>query len=166
MLREAVKEMQGAKIIPSLNPEIEFPEDAFLPEEYVEDGFQRVALYQKLSRCTEVVQVDELGKELLDRFGQLPTSAEVLLQTMVCRIIAARLGFQKVAIVGNLLNLQYSEMHIPEKEEMGILVGKFKRPMRFLYAKPLQMVVELNPPKSGDSHALIAQAAQILRDLL
>ncbi len=166
MLREAVKEMQGAKIIPSLNPEIEFPEDAFLPEEYVEDGFQRVALYQKLSRCTEVVQVDELGKELLDRFGQLPTSAEVLLQTMVCRIIAARLGFQKIAIVGNLLNLQYSEMHIPEKEEMGILVGKFKRPMRFLYSKPLQMVVELNPPKSGDSHALIAQSAQILRDLL
>jgi len=187
MLREAVKEMQGAKIIPPLNPEIDFPEDAFIPEEYVEDGFQRVALYQKLARCTEVTQVDELGKELVDRFGQMPPSAEVLLHTMLSRVAAQRLGFQKVAIQGNLLNLQYAEMHVPEKEELGALMAKFKRPMRFLYAKPLQMLVELGSshparsvefakanskatslttPKSGDSHALIAQAAQILRDLL
>jgi transcription-repair coupling factor (superfamily II helicase) len=166
MLREAVKEMQGAKIIPPLNPEIEFPEDAFIPEQYVEDGFQRVALYQKLARCSEVSQVDELGKELLDRFGQLPPSAEVLLLTMVSRVIAQKLGFQKVVVHGNLLNLQYAEMHVPEKEDLGTLVPKFKRPMRFLYSKPLQMVVELNPPKSGDSHAAILQAVQIMRDLL
>ncbi len=85
---------------------------------------------------------------------------------MLSRVIAQKLGFQKVAIQGNLLNLQYAEMHVPEKEELGALMAKFKRPMRFLYAKPLQMLVELNPPKSGDSHAAIAQSAQILRDLL
>ena len=166
MLREAVKEMQGAKIIPPLNPEIEFPEDAFIPEEYVEDGFQRVALYQKLARCSELAQVDELRVELVDRFGQLPLSAEVLLHSMFSRVVAQKLGFQKVVVQGNLLNLQYSEMHTPEKEILGALVAKFKRPMRFLYTKPLQLVVELNPPKSGDSHAAIAQAAQILRDLI
>ena len=38
--------------------------------------------------------------------------------------------------------------------------------MRILYTQPLQMVVELNPPRSGDTHALIAQAAQVLRDLV
>ncbi|MDQ3001446.1 MAG: DEAD/DEAH box helicase, partial [Fibrobacterota bacterium] len=166
MLREAVKEMQGAKIIPPLNPEIEFPEDAFIPEEYVEDGFQRVALYQKLARCTEPGQIADLGKELLDRFGQIPPSVQVLLDTMIARVAAQRLGFQKVVLQGNLLNLQYAEMHVPEKEELGALMAKFKRPMRFLYSKPLQMLVELNPPRSGDTHALIAQAAQILRDLL
>jgi hypothetical protein len=57
-------------------------------------------------------------------------------------------------------------MHVPEKEELGGIVKKFKRPMRFLYTQPLQMLVELNPPTKGDTHALIAQAAQILRDLV
>jgi transcription-repair coupling factor (superfamily II helicase) len=166
MLRETVKEMQGAKIIPPLNPEIEFPEDAFIPEQYVEDGVQRVALYQKLTRCSEPSQINELGQELLDRFGQIPPSVQVLLDSMTARVVAQKLGFQKVVLQGNLLNLQYAEMHVPEKETLGELMAKFKRPMRFLYAKPLQMVVELNPPKSGDSHAAIAQAAQILRDLL
>ena len=37
-------------------------------------------------------------------------------------------------------------MHVSEKEALGELVKKFKRPMRFLYTQPLQMVVELNPP--------------------
>ncbi len=166
MLREAVKEMQGAKVIPPLNPEIEFPEDAFIPEEYVEDGFQRVALYQKLARCSEVPQLDELAKELVDRFGQLPQSVSALIAMMIARVVAQKLGFQKVVLNGNLLNLQYAEMHVPEKEELGELVKKFKRPMRFLYAKPLQMLVELNPPTRGDTHALIAQAAQILRELV
>jgi transcription-repair coupling factor (superfamily II helicase) len=166
MLREAVKEMQGARVIPPLNSEIEFPEDAFIPEEYVEDGLQRVALYQKLARCTEVSQIDEVGRELLDRFGQMPPSVQVLLDSMVARVAAQTLGFQKVALNGNLLNLQYAEMHVPEKEELGELVKKFRRPMRFLYTKPLQMLVELNPPRSGDTHATIAQSAQILRDLL
>ena len=166
MLREAVKELQGAKVLPPLNPEIEFPEDAFIPEEYVEDGFQRVALYQKLARCSEPSQVDELEKELIDRFGQLPESAVVLLRSMLARVVAQKLGFQKVVLQGTLLNLQYHEMHVPAKEEMGELVAKFKRPMRFLYTQPLQMVVELNPPKRGDTHGAIAQAAQVLRDLL
>ncbi|HKP94261.1 MAG TPA: transcription-repair coupling factor, partial [Fibrobacteria bacterium] len=166
MLRETVKEMQGAKVLPDLNPEIEFPEDAFIPEEYVEDGLQRVALYQKLARCTETSQIDEVGRELLDRFGQVPASVQVLLDSMTARVAAQRLGLQKVILQGNLLNLQYAEMLVPEKEELGRLVAKFKRPMRFLYAKPLQMVVELNPLRKGDTHAAISQAAQILRDLL
>jgi transcription-repair coupling factor (superfamily II helicase) len=166
MLREAVQELKGARQLPPLNPEIEFPEDAFIPEEYVEDGFQRVALYQKLARCTEPAQVDELEQELLDRFGQLPQSAVVLLRSMMARLAAQKLGFQKVVLQGNLLNLQYHEMHVPAKESMGELVAKFKRPMRFLYTQPLQMVVELNPPRRGDTHAAIAQAAQVLRDLV
>jgi transcription-repair coupling factor (superfamily II helicase) len=166
MLREAVKELQGAKVLPPLNPEIEFPEDAFLPEEYVEDGFQRVALYQKLARCSEVAQVDEMEQELKDRFGQIPPAAAVLLHTMLARVAAQKLGFQKVVLQGNMLNLQYAEMRAPEKAELGGLVGRCKRPMRILYTQPLQLAVEMNPPRKGDAHAAIAQAAQVLRDLL
>ena len=125
-----------------------------------------MALYQKLARCSEPAQVDELEKELVDRFGQLPESALVLLRSMHARVAAQKLGFQKVVLQGNLLNLQYHEMHVPSKEDMAALVTRFKRPMRFLYTQPLQMVVELNPPRKGDTHAAIAQAAQVLRDLL
>ncbi len=166
MLREAVRELQGARVLPPLNPEIDFPEDAFLPEAYVEDGFQRVALYQKLARCSEPSEIDEMEKELADRFGQLPDPARVLLHTMIARIAAQKLGFQKVILDRNLLNMQYAEMHEPGKEQLAELTAKCNRPLRFLYSKPLQMVVELNPPKSGDTHAAIAQAARILRGLL
>ncbi len=166
MLRDAVREMQGQKVLPPLNPEVEFPEDAFLPEDYVEDGLQRTLLYQKLSRCSEPGQVDEMEKELIDRFGPVPRPAAVLLRTMLARVAAQQLGLQKITLEGNLLQLQYAPLREPEKPELAGLAARCPRPLRFLNTEPLQMVVELNPPRSGDAMAAISQAAQILRGWL
>ncbi len=163
MLRDAVKEMQGAKVLPPLDPEIEFPENAFIPEEYVEDGFQRVGLYQKIARCTELSQVDDMERELTDRFGQLPLAARILLHTMSAKIVGQKIGFRRIAVQKNLLQLQFSEMFEPEKEALGELVPKFKRPMRFVYQKPLQIVVELSGHNPAER---ITQANQVLRDLV
>ncbi len=163
MLQDAIKELQGQKMLPPLDPEIEFPENAFIPEEYVEDGFQRVALYQKLSRCTEGSQVDDMQQEFLDRFGKIPSPTQVLLDTMRVKLVAQILGFQKVNLNKNKLCLYYSEMYMPDKNGLSLLVPKFKRTMRFIYEKPLQILVELN----GENNLQrIQQAVQVLRDLL
>src|SRR6185295_9697553 len=78
MIQDAVKEMQGQKVLPPLNPEIEMPVDAFLSEEYVEDSLQRTTLYQKISRLSEFSEADEMRRELEDRFGVPPEPARML----------------------------------------------------------------------------------------
>jgi transcription-repair coupling factor (superfamily II helicase) len=136
-----------------------------LPEEYVEDGLQRTTLYQKIARLAEFAEAEEMRRELEDRFGPPPAPAHMLLRTVEARIAARKLGAQKAEIRENALVLHFSEAHMPERAELPALATRCKRPSRFLYGTPLQLRVELNPPRRGDAAALTEQAVETLRTL-
>ncbi len=164
MVRDATLEMQGATVRPPLNPEIEFPADAFLPEEYVEDPAQRTMLYQKIARLTEPAHVADIRAELEDRFGALPEEAAMLLQTVEARIASRTLGVRKTEVRENLLVLTFSDEHLPAREDLTLMASRVKLPYRFLTAsgEPLQFSVTLNPPRRGDPIALTRMATEVL----
>ncbi len=164
LLQDAVKELQGQKKLPPLQVEIDFPLDAYLPEEYVADGLTRTAVYQKLTRLEALPEIDDLDKEMKDRFGPLPEPAHALLQTMRARLVAQKRGFATVELQGPKLLLTFAEAYQPDQAGLAEMVPLFKRTMRFIATKPLQIAVELNPPK-GDHRQAIDQAIQVLRGL-
>ncbi len=163
MIQDAVKELQGQKVLPPLNPEIELPVDAFLPEEYVADSLQRTTLYQKISRLAEFAGAQEMSRELTDRFGNPPEPVRMLMLTVDTRIACQKIGFRKAEIRENALVLTFSETHMPESDELPALLSRCRRPSRFIYGTPLQLRIELNPPRRGDSVALTEQAVEALR---
>ena len=165
MVQEAVRELQGQKVLPPLNPEIELPVDAFLPEEYISDSLQRTTLYQKISRLSEFKEAEEMRHELADRFGQLPEPARMLMLTVDARIACKKIGFQKAEIRTNALLGTFSPTHIPERDALPEILSRCRRPARFIYGEPIQLRVELNPPKRGDATALAEQAAAVLREM-
>jgi transcription-repair coupling factor (superfamily II helicase) len=165
MIQEAVGELQGRKSKPPLHSEIELPVDAFLPEEYVEDSAQRTVLYQKISRLSNFTDAEEMRRELADRFGIPPEPARMLMLTVDARIACQRAGFHKAEIRENALVLTYSEIHMPERGELPGVLSRCRRPARFIYGTPLQLRVELNPPRRGDSVALTEQAVEVLKGI-
>ena len=73
----------------------------YLPESYVDDIGLRMTLYQRLASCESPDAVDELGRELIDRFGPLPLPAENLLAAMRLRALASRMGAESVYTQSN-----------------------------------------------------------------
>ena len=61
---------------------------AYLPLNYISDSRLRVEAYRKLAQVTEKRGLEELTRELRDRFGPLPRPADVLLQVAELKIIA------------------------------------------------------------------------------
>jgi transcription-repair coupling factor (superfamily II helicase) len=165
MVREATLEFEGKAPKPPLNPEIEFPADAFLPEEYIEDPAQRTTLYQKIARLMDASAVQEMRAELVDRFGDLPEEARILLLTVEARLACRTLGIRKAEIRENALLLVFSPEHLPDRDLLGALPMRAKFPTRFLYGsgdEPLQLRIDLNPPRRGDPIALTEMATQVL----
>jgi len=70
--------------------------DTRIPDSYVEDLAERLGLYRRLARLSDVEGVDALPDELRDRFGPVPKPALFLLQSIRARILAERCNVDSI----------------------------------------------------------------------
>jgi len=98
LLAEAVRELQGESTAAVVEPVVSVNAEGFLPDEYVPEVNQRLALYKRLAGARSDDAVAELRAELQDRFGPLPLAAEQLLDTVRIRVAARDLGIERVEV--------------------------------------------------------------------
>jgi transcription-repair coupling factor (superfamily II helicase) len=98
LLGEAVRELAAQSSAATVDPVVNASVEGFLPEEYVPEVNQRLALYKRLSGATDVESVADIRAELADRFGPLPAEAEQLLDVVRIRLAARPLAIEKVEI--------------------------------------------------------------------
>ncbi|MCH9627402.1 MAG: Transcription-repair-coupling factor [Chlamydiales bacterium] len=72
---------------------VEFPFDARLPDDYINETSLRMDLYQRLGDAEDGEEVDLIIEEVRDRFGPLPPEVEWLRCLSRLRIFAARNSF-------------------------------------------------------------------------
>jgi transcription-repair coupling factor (superfamily II helicase) len=72
-------------------PSVDLPVDAHIPTDYVEDTATRLAVYEKLVETTDPNQLDDLRRELEDRFGSTPQAVDDLLFVVLLRVRGAQL---------------------------------------------------------------------------
>jgi transcription-repair coupling factor (superfamily II helicase) len=86
--------------------EVELGVSALLPEDYVPDVHLRLVLYKRIAGADGPDGLRELKIELIDRFGLLPSQAEMLFRIAEIRQRAAALGIRRIeanAAGGHLL---------------------------------------------------------------
>jgi transcription-repair coupling factor (superfamily II helicase) len=96
LLAEAVRELAGASTPSTVDPVISVAVEGFLPDEYVPEVNQRLALYKRLAGATSDAEVADLRAELADRFGPLPAPADQLLDIVRIRVAARAVGIEKI----------------------------------------------------------------------
>lgn len=92
LLKRTVLAMQGK--IPSIlaDTKVEFLVDARLPDTYIHEANLRMEIYQRFGEAISVEEVDEIWKEIKDRFGKPPEAALWLYHLTRIRAFAARNG--------------------------------------------------------------------------
>jgi transcription-repair coupling factor (superfamily II helicase) len=96
LLAEAVRELKGEPAESSVEPVVSVNVEGFLPEDYVPEVNQRLALYKRLAGAASDADVADLRAELEDRFGPLPEPATQLLDIVRVRVAARALGVERV----------------------------------------------------------------------
>jgi len=114
LLKEAVDELQheqGAEdslvgeFVPDL-PRIELPLTAHIPEDYIPHMPSRLAIYQRVARLKDRVDIPILRQELRDRFGPTPEEVENLLTLADFRASAGGLGIESILQIGESYVMQ------------------------------------------------------------
>ncbi|MDR0726286.1 MAG: transcription-repair coupling factor [Prevotellaceae bacterium] len=81
--------------------------DANLPDEYVSNKAEKLRLYREIDSLENDEQVTVFRNELIDRFGTLPNEAEELLQGVMLRKYAIKLGFERAMLKNRLMFLYF-----------------------------------------------------------
>ena len=108
ILDEAIRELKRTEFKDVFKEEIQRQDDfvsdctidtdleILIPDEYVESITERLNLYSRLDNCETEQELEDLHKEMIDRFGPIPSEVEDLFLTVRCRKIAVELGFEKM----------------------------------------------------------------------
>jgi transcription-repair coupling factor (superfamily II helicase) len=123
LLEQAVR---GIKALPPAEPPpvtIDLPGDAWLPREYIADFRAKIDVYRRLARATDDAQIDDLAKELGDRFGPQPPEAVRLLDLARLRVAACAHGIDSIRRQQGLVVLTHHEPRAMLALRAGSTVG-------------------------------------------
>lgn len=72
--------------------------ELLFPDDYINNISERLNLYTQLNNVKNEEELEKFEAELVDRFGELPTQAEDLLNSVRIKWIAAAIGLEKIVM--------------------------------------------------------------------
>ena len=97
LLNEAVSEEKGEQAAPyELECLVDVQVQAHIPEYYIESLSQRLDIYRRISDIRTEEDASDVMDELIDRFGEPPTSVQGLIDVALIRNTAASLGIYEI----------------------------------------------------------------------
>jgi transcription-repair coupling factor (superfamily II helicase) len=105
LLEEAVAEIKGEAAEVKPEPRLLTDWSAFLPDDYVPDEHEKLALYRRLADTRELSLLDDLTLEMLDRFGQLPSPAIALVELRRLRLLGGEAGVESLRVFQNVTEM-------------------------------------------------------------
>jgi len=112
MLDTAIQSLKQGKEPDMQHPlgvatEINLHVPALLPDDYCHDIHERLVLYKRMANCADNDQLDDMQRELIDRFGLLPNPARALLDCHRLRIAAKPLGITRIDASADSIQVQF-----------------------------------------------------------
>lgn len=88
MLNEAVSQLKGEKEEADYATTIDLDIDAFIPESYIKNEYQKLDIYKRIAAIETEEEMDDMTEELIDRFGDLPKKVQQLLHIAALKSLA------------------------------------------------------------------------------
>nr|WP_242344240.1 transcription-repair coupling factor [Anaeromyxobacter sp. SG22] len=86
LLDEAVRELKGEPPREDIDPDVQLPVPAFIPDPYMPDVHQRLYFYKRLAQATTDEELDEVRAEIIDRCGDPPEELDALCDVMAVKV--------------------------------------------------------------------------------
>jgi transcription-repair coupling factor (superfamily II helicase) len=103
LIEQAVAELKGEVWQEEISPEISTDLPIFIPGGYIEESDVRLDIYKRLSSIKDKAELEEITREIEDRFGPLPREAANLLAMIRIKIGLKRIGSIRLDITDSFM---------------------------------------------------------------
>ncbi len=155
LLEEAVAEIRGAAAETRPEPRLLTDWSAYLPDDYIPDEHEKLALYRRLADTRSLDELDDLTLEMLDRFGQLPPPAVALFELRRLRVLGGAAGVESLRVFQEVAELSLRRPLTPA--EIRAVVGRLNFQVEFFSGREFGLRVR------GQDLALLNRARELLQ---
>ncbi|MDX1807493.1 MAG: transcription-repair coupling factor [Paenisporosarcina sp.] len=155
MLQEAIEEKQtGIKKVDKIDLEILLPYDAYLPDTYITDGFQKIQMYKRVKAVESEKEYEDLLDELLDRFGNMPLEAERLMRIARMKVWAKIAGVESIKEKSGQLIVKISPSGTASTNGATLVEASmtYGRTVGFQMDQNQQLLMTISEKNSGKFH--------------
>ena len=162
ILQDSVHQIQEETLAPELiqkrsprvDATVEADAEMYIPEDYIEAGNEKVLIYHRLLNLESIISIDNLSKELRDRFGPLPPEAVNLIEMVKIKKFASQRFIKQVKIFKNKMSITI-DSSITEKDgfiekELPRYINQEMAPLTFSQTEGFKVHVELKGKNSMD----------------
>ena len=161
LLEDTVKTLSGEKVEDIVDTRINLPIEAYLPDDYVPDSQQKVALYKKIAALAKKEHRSDLEAEMNDRFGKIPEPVEMLLDIAQLKHLCKELGIEGVTAGDGQIKITFDE------SKSGLdpiqLIQLIRQDRRLVLMPPARLMVKM---KGLAGKSLISAVKGILQRLI
>ncbi len=147
LLQESVAELKGEFLPgPKLETKINLDVPEYIPDEYIPEARQKVEIYAKISSLNSLEDLEDLRRELIDRFGSPDEEMQILLDVAEVRMRANSLGIERIyrEKSNRRINLQFNPEHTPDISKIEGLVKNSEVQLYFYQDKENRVSLKLN----------------------
>jgi transcription-repair coupling factor (superfamily II helicase) len=156
MLERAVRELQGETVAERPPAALHLGIDIKLPERYLPDVGDRLALYKRVAGARNPAEVDQLQAETEDRYGHLPPAGKNLFDLARLRLAADAAGVKTVDVAGERLQIRFHERPPLEPQRVIEMLARDRGSLT-----PSGMMILPAPEKASDRiqavHSILAR---------
>ena len=154
LLENAVRRLKQLPPRLCIDVDIDLPGSAYLPDSYVPDIRLKIDLYRRLRQVGRYDELEELRRELRDRFGAPPPPAQRLLELAELRLDAAVWQITAISMEGPHMVFRYADRRRAEQ------LARRRPDLRVVDERSCYLKVA---EQVGDPQALLATAKSVLR---
>ena len=125
LLKECMAELKGEHFNEIIDPDIQIPIDSSIPENYVPEIGLRLMIYKRLAASLDEHEIDEITRELEDRFGHAPESVQNLFVLMRIKCQLRRLGVRSAVASKTGVALTFANETPIDAEKMVASIKKY-----------------------------------------
>ncbi|MDC1472131.1 transcription-repair coupling factor [Flavobacteriaceae bacterium] len=156
ILNEAIEELKETEFKSLYNEDIntkEFVRDVTIdtdfsllfPDDYINNITERLSLYTQLNTLKNEVDLQRFERDLIDRFGALPTQVVDLLDSVRIKWLATTLGFEKIV----LKNQKLVGFFVSDQESRFYQSKHFSKVLQYVQAHPQACTVKEKQMRMG-----------------
>ncbi|PYP91826.1 MAG: transcription-repair coupling factor, partial [Candidatus Angelobacter sp. Gp1-AA117] len=159
MLERTIRELKGEDIGEKVNTQLNLGIDLRIPTQYIGEENQRLRMYKRAAGVESEAELEDVRKELQDRYGPIPPPVRYLLGASALKLLCERVGVLTADRKRDSVTLKFTEQATVNPESLARFVAQTKG-AQFTPGGVLKFTLKSTRPEE-----IIEQISALLREL-